>query len=76
MNNDSLIRDFVPARLSVNDLVARHGAWRVFLAAFAALLAPRRGFARLGPVPLSDYLRRDIGLMPSTPPPVHWLDRR
>ncbi|GHF00812.1 hypothetical protein GCM10016455_22300 [Aliiroseovarius zhejiangensis] len=58
-----------PLRLNdlIDDLVARHGMWRVVRVLIARIASPRA--RRPLTDNLSDHLRRDIGLPPSHPPP-------
>ncbi|WP_371171246.1 hypothetical protein [Aliiroseovarius sp. 2305UL8-7] len=59
-----------PLRLTdlIDDLVTRHGAWRVVRVLAANLLL--RAHRRPDAAQLTDHLRRDVGLPPSHPPPA------
>lgn len=62
-----------PPASIIEAAIARHGPWRVLLAAGRAILARRRD--RPPPLPelsLSDHLRRDVGLEPEVFAPKHW----
>lgn len=56
-------------RIDIEELISRHGRWRILVAAAAGFLRRHRPFARPG-VPLSRHLRRDIGLPDAPPPPL------
>jgi hypothetical protein len=55
---------------TLEELIARHGAWRVLGAAIATLLWRRRALARRDARALSAHLRRDIGMPPVPERPV------
>lgn len=55
---------------SIEAAIAAHGAWRVLIAAFVALMTRgRRARANPDADELDAYLRRDIGLPPKAAPP-------
>lgn len=57
-------------------VIEQHGAWRVLLAAIAALFDARGRSGELRPGDLGNHLRRDIGLPPLPEPwsePPRWM---
>ena len=58
--------------VAMESLVAKHGAWTVFMA-FVALLVRRTDTEKQGRLDdLSPYLRRDVGLPPVEEPRKYW----
>ena len=58
---------------TIEQLIARHGGWRILREVLAALLrCDRKSAPGVSEADLSAHLRRDVGLPPVPASPRHW----
>jgi hypothetical protein len=60
------------AQATINEVIARYGAWKVLFASLAGVFAGNRARRIPDANDLPDYLRKDVGLPPGKDPPVLW----
>lgn len=70
--NLNLYAEDHPPSITIESLIARHGAWRILTTVLAALVRRRKKLPDLWEAGISDHLRRDIGLWPEPKSPRHW----